>query len=287
MAKVYLEIYFCIFLKTSIHGWALTFTETVAFMYSQYSSLLYTPFRKPKASVRLVCFPYAGGNASSYIPWKDLLPDSIELTVVQLPGRSIRLAEKPYREMDEMIRALFSALQGLDKKELIFYGHSMGARVAYELCLFLRRYHLKLPVHFIASGSGSPLQEKTKDPIHALPDDEFIDRLQAINGSPEEILNNKEIMQLSMDAIRADFKIIENYQRTPQWPLKSSISVLAGKKDEIEIENLEAWFKLFDKSTGIHWIDGDHFFIDKNRDDVLSFIWNMFSTENTPLLAAE
>ncbi len=229
------------------------------------SSLIYIPTIKPKAHLRLICFAYAGGSSATYISWQNYLDHQVELAVVQLPGRGIRLSEAPFQTMTELVKAIFLALEKLSSKPFIFYGHSMGARVAYELTLMLHRFHYRLPVHFIASGSVAPCIEKTTEHIYNLPDEDFIKKVGKLNGSPEEVLENTELMEILLPALRADFRIIETYCNKSQVVIPTKISVLAGDKEEVETADVEAWLKLFAFHTGIHWISGDHFFIDKNK----------------------
>lgn len=236
------------------------------------SQLIYIPETKPNASIRLICFSYAGGNASTYLPWKHHLHPDIELAVIQLPGRGIRMAEDSYQTIGEIVRALFLALQELPEKPFMFYGHSMGARVAYELTIMLHRINYRLPTHVIASGSCSPDTPRKKEYIHNLPDDEFLEKIMELNGTPAEIHKNKEIMQLALPALRADFKIIEIYCSKNQIVLPTQVSVLVGDEDKVELVNLEGWFKLFKSNTGIHWVHGDHFFINKNSQHVVDIV---------------
>jgi medium-chain acyl-[acyl-carrier-protein] hydrolase len=233
------------------------------------SSLIYIPKLKPKAALRLICFSYAGGSSATFMSWQHHLPTDVELAFVQLPGRGIRLSEAPYQTMTELVKSLFFALEKLPPKQFIFYGHSMGARVAYELTLMLHRFNYRLPIQFIASGSVAPCISRTTEYTYHLPDDEFIEKVRALNGSPEEVLKNDEIMQLLLPALRADFKIIETYCNNNQLIIPTEISVFAGEDEDIERSDLDAWFKLFMSNTGIHWIPGDHFFVEKNKLSVL------------------
>ncbi|MES2826395.1 MAG: alpha/beta fold hydrolase [Pseudomonadota bacterium] len=238
-------------------------------------SLIYIPKIKPTAHVRLICFSYAGGNASTYMSWQNYLDPDVELAVVQLPGRGIRLTETPLQTMTELVKAIFLALEKLSPKPFIFYGHSMGARVAYELTLMLGYLQRRLPIHFIASGSVAPCIERTKENTYHLPDEDFIKKIGELNGSSTEVLANNEIMQMLLPALRADFKIIETYCNKSQVIIPTKISVLAGDEEEVEPADVEAWLKLFASNTGIHWISGDHFFVDKNRSDVLQVLNNL------------
>lgn len=236
------------------------------------SSLIYIPKIRPNAHLRIICFPYAGGNSATYMSWHNHLDQNVELAIVQLPGRGIRLSEPPFETMTELVKALFLEIGKLKYKPFVFYGHSMGARVAYEVTLMLRRFNYQLPIHFIASGSVAPCIERKKDRIYHLPDEEFIKEVGELNGSPAEVLANNEIMQMLLPALRADFKIIETYCNKSQAIIPTKITVLAGNEEEVDAEDLDAWFKLFSSNTGLHWIPGDHFFIDTNKSDVLSLL---------------
>lgn len=241
------------------------------------SSLIYIPKPKQSAKLRLICFSYAGGNSATYVPWLPLLPNFVELAVIQLPGRGVRIFDEPYQTMATMVNDIVNAVGKLDTKPFIFYGHSMGARVAYEVTLALWRRQYRLPIHFIAAGSGAPCVVYSKDHIHHLPDDEFIAEVGALNGSSQEVLSNSEIMQLILPALRADFRIIENYCNASKLVIPAKISVFSGDKDDIECENLEKWLGLFQSNTGLHWIAGDHYFVDKNREDLLAALNNLFA----------
>lgn len=236
------------------------------------SPLIYTPKPRPQARVRLLCFSYAGGSSGTYIPWLKNLPEEVELAVVQLPGRGVRMADSPYDNMDTLVKDVFIALSKLPTKPCVFFGHSMGARVAYELTLMLVRHRYTLPLHVIASASSAPCVPRKKKPIYALPDDEFIAEVAGLNGSSEEVLADREIMELLMPTLRADFKIVETYLNKSQYIIPTTVSVFSGKDDDLENHEIEPWLSLFSSNTGIHWVDGDHFFVDKNRDGTLTML---------------
>ena len=174
--------------------------------------ILYTPKIIPAAHTRLICFSYAGGNSATFLPWLKFLPLDIELVVVQLPGRGCRLFEQPIETMSEVVSLIAGMVASRADKELVFFGHSLGAKVAYEVIRHLDKANFVLPRMFFASGSSSPFARRDLDCIHTLPDAEFISKLRELNGTPEAVLENPEIMELVMPALRADFKIVENYQ---------------------------------------------------------------------------
>lgn len=241
-------------------------------------SLIYIPIVKPNARLRLLCFSYAGGNAGTYLSWQKYLNTDIELAVIQLPGRGSRLLEPPFRSMNEMVKQIFIAINQLPIKPTVFFGHSMGARVAYELTLMLFRFGCLLPIQLIASGSVAPNICSFKEKTHLLPDKEFIEKVRALNGSPDEIIKDVDFMKLILPTLRADFEIIENYQSSSKAIIPIGISVFAGSEDNISQQDAEEWFNFFSTNTGIHWINGGHFFIDTNKEAVLATINSLFKT---------
>lgn len=235
-------------------------------------SAIYIPHEKPNAQLRLICFPYAGGSSLTFCPWiKNLHPD-VELVLIQLPGRGARFSEAPFGSMDAMVKAIGASLNSMVPKPFIFFGHSMGARVAYELVLQLFIDKLRLPLHIIASGSPAPFIERKKELTHDLPDEAFINHIRELKGTHEELLQNDELIQLLLPALRADFKIVENYCNKSMQKIPTKISVFAGKKDDIDLNEIESWFMLFESNREVYWFDGNHFFVDEFSAEVLSEI---------------
>ncbi len=230
--------------------------------------------RQPNASrrLRLYCFPYSGGNAVSYSPWQRELDPAIEVCAVQLPGRGARFREKPYSSFSTLIEALAELIRHQDNLPFAFFGHSLGAMMAFELARYCRQHGLPMPEHLFASGCNAPAyRSKTKSKrLHELEDDALIDALKDFNGTPQEILENRELMNLVLPMIRADFALGADYKYQAGPPLEIPITVLAGKQDKhVELKGVEAWRKETVKDCRIHWFEGDHFFINSERSAVL------------------
>lgn len=241
-----------------------------------YRSLIHIPRPSADANIRLVCFSYAGGSARSYLPWLELLPDNVELAVVQLPGRTLRFAEPLYHRMEPLICDLLEHYQRLAVKPAVFFGHSMGARVAYAFTLAMFRLRMPLPCRLIASASPAPLDHSAEILRHTLPDDEFLEMLSGLQGFDGEVLMNEELRHLMLPVLRADFSVIDTYQPRFKGKLPTTVSVFAGIEDSISKHAMEGWFARFSGNTGIDWIDGDHFYIDKEPTAVIAALKGIF-----------
>lgn len=231
------------------------------------SKLICIPSRRKNPRLRLFCFPYAGGGIATFNPWNQLLPAEIEVAIITLPGRGSRLIEPAYSSMAEIVENLFKAFQNEQPSiPCLFFGHSMGARIAYELMAKMQAHNHPLPKHFFASGSIAPTRLRKKKSIHHLSDEALIRKLGKMNPGSREVLANKELASMLLPSLRADFRIVETYQCLHATQLACSVSVFAGKRDdEAKAAEILPWHALFSSHTTPHWFEGNHFFVDSHR----------------------
>ena len=211
--------------------------------------------------LRLLCFPHAGGSAWFFRDWADLLPTAVEVYGIELPGRGKRILETPLTDISSLIQVLGAELFPLLDVPLAFFGHSLGARIAFELCRWLRRKVQHIPVHFWAAAARAPHLPPDTPPIHALPNPGFIIELKRYNGTPESVLNNPELMNLMLPTIKADFSLLETYKYQSEARLACPITCFWGQQDEIANQvDVAAWRGHTSEFT-LKAVPGDHFFI--------------------------
>ncbi|MGL6344130.1 MAG: thioesterase II family protein [Waterburya sp.] len=225
------------------------------------------------AKLRLFCFPYAGGAASTFSSWSTNLTADVEICPIELPGHGCRLAERPINRLETLIQELAHALLPYLDKPFAFFGHSMGGIVSFELAHKLRRDYNLSPIHLFVSGRRAPQIPESEPPIHHLPEPEFLSEIRRLNGTPEAVLKNAELMELFLPILRADFAAIETYVHTPKPRLNCPITVLGGLQDfEVSFEKLEAWREQTNGNFSIQMFQGDHFFIHSKRSLLLQFL---------------
>jgi medium-chain acyl-[acyl-carrier-protein] hydrolase len=220
--------------------------------------------------LRLFCFPYAGGSAVIYRAWPQKLPHIVELLAVQPPGRGARLREAPFTSLMPLVEAVAEALLPQLDKPFALFGHSLGALLCFELARHLRRLERPQPSGLFVSGAGAPQLRSTKAPIHDLPDAELIEALREFEGTPDEVLDNAELMRLMLPLLRADFKVNETYAYKSEPPLACSITVFGGAQDDqVSRERLEAWREQTRAAFALHMLPGDHFFLHSSQELLL------------------
>lgn len=227
----------------------------------------------PKVALRLFCFPYAGGAAQIYRAWQQSLRSLVEVWPVQLPGRGHRLSEAPFNNLEFLVQAVAGALVPHLDKPFALFGHSMGALIAFELARRLRLDHGREPVHLFVSGRGAPHLSRDELPTYNLPEAEFLDELRKMNGTPVEVLEHPELMQMMLPLLRADFEVAQTYRYSPGPPLDCPITACGGMKDaDVSREELEAWREHTTSEFSLHMFPGDHFFINTSQGLLLDIL---------------
>jgi medium-chain acyl-[acyl-carrier-protein] hydrolase len=223
--------------------------------------------------MRLFCFPYAGGNSMIYRQWPELLPKNIEVCPVNLPGRGNRLHELAFTDVPSLVEAAVEPIAAQADKRFAFFGHSMGALISFELARALRRKNLPQPSYIFISGRMAPQFNDDDAPTYNLPDEQFVEEIRRLNGTPREVLENPELMHLMTPLLRADFSVCQTYQYTVEEPLDCPITAFGGLQDyEVTRESLDGWREHTKRAFRLRMVQGDHFFINSAPHVILGAI---------------
>lgn len=232
------------------------------------------------SNIKLFCFPFAGGAAASYNPWKPLLDKSIEMRAIELAARGRRMREANYDSIDDAAVDVFSIIKDeLTEGPYALYGHSMGSMIAFELTYKIIRSGLPAPMHLILSGRAAPqVSRENKRCLHHLSDEDFKKQLLEMGGTPREFFEHPELLELFLPILKSDFRLTETYVHPEKdAPLDIDITVLSGNSDEDSLEEVEAWRVHTTGKCDIHHFKGDHFFIFEHDKEVTGVINNALS----------
>ena len=231
------------------------------------------PANDAGAQRRVFCFPYAGGGTIAYRGWSRALSPDLSVCPIALPGREYRLREPLETNLLALVEALLPALP-LDKP-FCFYGHSMGALLAFEAARALRRRGLPGPLGLIVSACRPP-QGPFSQPVHHLSDDLFVEAMKRYQGIPQAVLAEPELMAMALPILRADIGLFEEYQYRSEAPLECQLTALAGLSDgEATPEQMRGWQLHSRGPFQLRTYAGGHFFIQSAASDVLSDLENI------------
>lgn len=226
--------------------------------------------RRPEAEYRLYCFPHSGGSAGEFVRWSDELPE-VEVLGLQLPGRGTRLHEPAFTRMAPLVDAIVAEIPF--HGPFAFFGHSLGALVAYEVARVLRATGRRQPDQLFASACPAPHLPRISSPIHQLPDEELAAWIAQEYGSlPADVLENPDLLRTILPAHRADFKLVETYDFHAGEPLDRHLTVIGGAEDEVTEAELAAWGQHTTARCDIERLPGGHFYLREQRDRLLPLL---------------
>jgi medium-chain acyl-[acyl-carrier-protein] hydrolase len=214
-------------------------------------------------SVRLYAFPFAGGGASAFHPWAEVMDPRIELWAVRFPGRETRLREKPIADFAEALARLRDELVPHLTPPYALLGHSLGAIYAYALTRELQAAGLPGPISLIVAGARPPLHPAPSPHLASMADTEFVTALRArYNGVPPAVLANAELLALVLPALRADIAVYESYQHTAGPGIHCPVAAFGGDRDPlVNAADLLGWRDLVAGPLTTRLFAGDHFFL--------------------------
>jgi surfactin synthase thioesterase subunit len=153
----------------------------------------------------IIMLPFSGGNAYSYIDIIKCLPAEINVLCPELPGRGI-LSDRPLiKNIDDLAdHILLHYLRHTDlNRPYIFFGHSMGALLAYLLTCKILSKGWPAPLHLCVSGCGGPSLKRRGRSMFNLPSDQFRKEILEMGGTSAGVLSNDTLM----DFLRTNSKV--------------------------------------------------------------------------------
>ncbi|MER9714544.1 alpha/beta fold hydrolase [Mesorhizobium sp. M0174] len=228
----------------------------------------------PEPSYRIIFFPHGGGSVQSFRTWSEYLPEDIELICIDLPGRGKRSAEASIRSMDVLVPMVTEALRDYSDRPFIFFGHSVGALVAYEIARFLEKAGRPSPFHVVVSAHPSADVPADEPPLYSYADDKLTDVIRSLGLVPKEALANDELLHnFILPPMRADFELAETYDRNLPTPLDVAITAMGGAQDEtINTNDLDKWRQLTTSRFARIMFEGDHFYTHSMTAEVVSAV---------------
>ncbi|MGX2998285.1 thioesterase II family protein [Streptomyces sp. JNUCC 64] len=230
---------------------------------------------RPGEGPLLVCFPHAGGAASAYVPLARALAPRVEVLAVQYPGRQDRRREAPVTSLVPLAARVAEAVRGelgAQERPYAFFGHSMGAALAYEAARELRRSGGRSPVRLFLSGRGAPGPLPGRDDVVA-DDAELIARVRRLGGTAGGVLDDPELLEMVLPALRADYRVLGGYRWVPERPLDVPFTVLVGDADPVvTVEEARGWLAESAVPGEFRVLPGGHFYLDGRTEEVAGVV---------------
>ncbi|WP_411144260.1 thioesterase II family protein [Streptomyces sp. x-80] len=230
-----------------------------------------SPLPAPDAPVRLVCFPHAGGAASYYHPVALALTPDAEVLAIQYPGRQDRHTEPCVDDVGTLADHVHDALRDRMDRPVVFFGHSMGALVAFEVARRMERDGGG-PVHLFASGRRAPSRYR-HETVHQRDDDGLVAELRSMSGTDSRVLEDEEVLRLVLPALRSDYRAVETYRHEPGASVRCPVTVLVGDDDpKTTLDEGRAWREHTTGAFDMQVFPGGHFYLTDRSADVIEVL---------------
>ncbi|WP_259471786.1 thioesterase II family protein [Streptomyces shenzhenensis] len=223
------------------------------------------PDGEPDPATRLFCFPYAGGGASAYRRWQrglDAHDAGVRVLPVQLPGREERFAEPRFTDLDALIDDMDAQLDEELSEPHIFYGHSMGALLAYSLARRRQRRGAPLPRALVLSAYRAPHLPAPPIADPDAGDAALVAGLTALGGIPQTLLDHPEFLSALLPVARDDLRLCLGSGAAPAEPLRVPLHLFAGRGDRlVAVSEVAAWERHAGYGCELRTMPGGHFFV--------------------------
>ncbi|MET7685486.1 thioesterase domain-containing protein [Streptomyces sp. NPDC005423] len=217
--------------------------------------------------LRLYVFPHAGGSGLMFQDFAGRLPGHWDIRPQDAPGHGAGLGQPLISEGPLLVEHFLDRLSpqlASEQSPFAFFGHSMGALVAYELTRRLIARGGPLPVWLGLSACGAPSDGAPPDPVslRGVGDTELRRRLALLGGTPPQVLDHPGLWSLFAPVIRADLELVANWHPAPPGtPLPVPVSVFAGEQDHAAPPHaLAHWAAHCARFLGLRVFTGGHFY---------------------------
>jgi surfactin synthase thioesterase subunit len=225
----------------------------------------------PDAPHRLVCFPYAGGSVSYFFRLMRVLAPEIDAVAVQYPGRQERRSEPVIDDIDELADRIAEAVGPWIDRPTAFFGHSMGAILAFEVAIRLEATGVQLTELFVSGrrGPGTFRDETT----YLAGDDELLAEVARLGGTESTALTDPDIVAMVLPFLRGDYRAIERYRWAGGPRLQCGIMAFTGRSDpKASVEEVIQWRSHTAGAFEMRQFPGGHFFLNRHADALTAVI---------------
>lgn len=222
----------------------------------------------PSVADRLICLPHAGASASYYFALSKALCASVDVVAVQYPGRQDRRTERCRESIAELADEITMVIRPLADRPLTFFGHSMGATLAFETARRLETDGIVVAGLF-ASSRRAPSMYRDEQ-VHLRDDDGIIAEIRTLSGTDAQLLEDDDVVRMVLPALRSDYKSAETYRYQPGPDLSCPVFAFVGTDDpKVTVDEARAWARHTTDEFRLRTFSGGHFYLNTYLPEVV------------------
>jgi surfactin synthase thioesterase subunit len=216
-----------------------------------------------RGRTRLVCFPHAGGAATYFNPVAARFSPDVDVVALQYPGRQDRRREPCVADLATLAELITQELLALSDLPTVFFGHSMGAMLAFETAWRLEARGVGEPRALLLSGRRAPSTVR-EEQVHQRDDDGLIAEMRLLNGTDASLMEDEEILRMAVHSLRGDLAAVETYVDAGHR-VSCPVTVFTGDSDpKTTVEEAERWREHAQGPFRMRVFAGGHFFLNRH-----------------------
>jgi len=224
--------------------------------------------------INLFCLPFAGGSKYSYRDLEKIAPAGLNIIPLEYPGRGSRVRESFLMDIKSLVDDVYMAVEKpIDEGAYAIYGHSLGGIVAFFLVKKIIACGRTPPLHLFATGTSGPASHRDKKKKYGLlSKKEFLDEVRRLDGLPEQILADEEMVSYFEPILRADFVLSETTDYITEQPFEIPITVITGTEEGMDAKDISMWQDETSSAVDFRKLPGKHFFIFQHPECIIGII---------------
>jgi surfactin synthase thioesterase subunit len=227
------------------------------------------------AGPTLYIFPHAGGSARFYVPFAKTFTTDIRRVAVQYPGKGGTHDLTAFTSISDLADEVCKKLPTTDGK-VAFFGHSMGALVAFEVA---RRFEGS--GHGIGALFVSACAAPGRSGYDYIPESDrgLLDAVTEMTGVNPEFLENEQFAAKILPTLRG-FKAITKYECAPEAMLSCPIFAYYADDDEVAtLDKVMPWARRTTSEFAIREFAGHHFYLTEHLPELVRDIEDKISAQ--------
>jgi surfactin synthase thioesterase subunit len=227
-----------------------------------------------KVEPRLYIYPHAGGSADFYVPFARAFSGGTikKCVAVQYPGKRTGKDLSQYTSIPELADRLCTMLKPANAPagQVAFFGHSMGALLAFEVALRFEQAGNPIVALFV-SASAAPGRMRHGSDLQGS-DRELLSLVSDVTGANPEFLNDEQFAATILPTLRG-LKAVASYDRPPEAKVSCPIYGLMADNDELATaELMTPWAQRTTSDFDLAVFPGDHFYFNANLPQLAQWV---------------
>lgn len=224
-----------------------------------------------------VFIPFAGGSGLSFEALRRAVGDYMPVIGVTYNGRYQKNVTPAPGTVEAMANEVIALIDNQAAREVIVFGYSLGAIVAYEVARRKHEFGTRL-ISLVVAACRAPHLFNCAQVTLDESEEVFVQTVSRFGAIPDFMLKHSAAKARMLPSLIKDFHAAAKYRHIPGEPLDVPMMVLGGKEDPFApIQDVIAWKEHSHNFVRLEFFEGSHFFLTQHIPAITQLITEFVS----------